>query len=284
MKSYIHIFFVLFSVQYLSAQIEQPSLSPKLTTTQKVGLATITLEYGQPSVKGRKIFGSLIPYGKLWRTGANASTKITTNKEIKIANHTVPAGTYGLYSIPNKKEWTIILHKNSKLWGSGGYKQENDLIRFTVPVIKTKDIRETFYIGFENFTIDGATMFINWENALVKIPVTVNSDAIIEDQIKSKIANSTKPVHPQTYFDAAQYYYQKNKKLETALKWFTKAEELRPKAFWYTYYKAELALKLNKRSIAKEGAEKCLKAAKNNPSTDYGYIAKCSLLLKAVNK
>ncbi|CAM1344227.1 DUF2911 domain-containing protein [Tenacibaculum amylolyticum] len=283
MKTYISLLLIAFSIGHSIAQIEQPSLSPRITTQQKVGLATITLTYGQPSVKGRKIFGSLIPYGRLWRTGANASTKITTDKEIKIANHTVPAGTYGFYSIPNEKEWTIIFHKNSKLWGSAGYKKENDLIRFKVPAIKTKDTRETFYLGFQDFTVDGATLIILWENTEVNIPVTVNSDRIIENQIASKITNATQPVKAQTYFDAAQYYYQKNKNLDTAFTWFTKAEELRPKAFWYTYYKAELALKLNKKAIAKQGAEKCLKAAKNSPSTDYGYIAKCSLLLKKVN-
>lgn len=284
MKTYISLFLIAFSINQSIAQIEQPSLSPKVTTQQKVGLATITLTYGQPSVKGRKIFGSLIPYGRLWRTGANASTKITTDKEIKVANHIIPAGTYGLYSIPSEKEWTIILHKNSNLWGSAGYKKENDLIRFTVPAIKTKDTRETFYIGFQDFTVDGAALIILWENTEIKIPFTVNSDRIIENQIASKITNATQPVKAQTYFDAAQYYYQKSKNLTTALQWFTKAEELRPNAFWYTYYKAELALKLNKTTIAKQGAEKCLTAAKNSPSTDYGYIAKCSLLLKEINR
>lgn len=282
MKTKITILLAIFSITSIIAQIAQPSLSPKITTQQKVGLATIDLQYGQPSVKGRKIFGSLIPFNKLWRTGANASTKITTDKEITIAGNVIPAGTYGLYSIPNKNEWTIILNKKSNLWGSGGYQQVNDLVRFKVPVSTSKDLRETFSIGFENFTIDGATLVIAWEYSIVKIPVLVNSDRIIEDQIATKIINANEKVHPQTYFDAAQYYYQKNKNLNTALEWFTKAEELRPNAFWYTYYKAELAHKLNKNTIAKQGAKKCLKAAKNSKSTDYGYIAKCSLLLKSI--
>ena len=282
MKIKTTILLFLLSIVAVTAQIAQPSLSPKITSKQKVGLATIDLQYGQPSVKGRTIFGSLIPYNRLWRTGANASTKFTADQEIIINGLKLPAGTYGLYSIPGKKEWTIIFNKKSNLWGSAGYNKENDLIRFKIPVITSKQLRETLAISFEDFTIDGATMVIAWEYTIIKIPVTVNSDRIIDEQIATKITNAEGKVSPQTYFDAAQFYYQKNKDLKQALAWFTKAEELRPQAFWYTYYKSELALKLNQKDIAKAGAEKCLKAAKNSKSSDYGYIAKCSLLLKAI--
>ena len=282
MKFYLTVL-LLFVITFNStAQIKMPSLSPKIVTNQNVGLAKITLEYGQPSKKGRAIFGSLIPYNKLWRTGANASTKITFNKEVSILNNNIPAGTYGLYTIPTAKEWTIIIHKNAKMWGAAGYKKENDLVRFKVPSQKLEDTIETLYIGFENFSVDGADLIITWGDTKVKIPVYVNSDKLIEEQINNKIINATAVAKPQTYFDAAQYYYQKNKDLKQALKWFVKAEELRPNAFWYTYYKAELAYKLGKKKLAKQGATKCLDAAKNSPSTDYGYIAKCSLLLKEI--
>ncbi|MBA6157169.1 DUF2911 domain-containing protein [Tenacibaculum sp. S7007] len=282
MKIRFSLFLLLFTSISLLAQIEMPSLSPKKITKQEVGLANFTLEYGQPSKNGRKIYGSLIPYGKLWRTGANASTKITVDKEVSFSGNKIPAGTYGLYSIPNKKEWTIIIHKKSKLWGAGGYQKENDLVRFTVPSQKTNDITQTLNIRFENFTINGADLVISWEKTKITIPVHVDSDAIIENQIKTKITSTDKIINPQTYFDAAQYYYQKNKNLNTAFEWFNKAVELRPQAFWYVYYKAELALKLGKDDIAKEGATKCLKAAKNSKSSDYGYIAKCSILFKSI--
>lgn len=283
MKIRFSLFLLLFTSISSLAQIEMPSLSPEKITKQKVGLTNFTLEYGQPSKNGREIFGSLIPYNKLWRTGANASTKITIDKEVFFAGNKVPAGTYGLYSIPNKKKWTIIIHKKSNLWGAGGYQKENDLIRFTVPSQKTNDTTETLNIRFENFTINGADLVISWEETKVKIPVLVNSDTIIENQIKTKITSTDKAINPQTYFDAAQYYYQKNKSLDTAFEWFSKAVELRPQAFWYVYYKAELAHKLGKNKIAKEEATKCLKAAKNSKSSDYGYIAKCSILLKTID-
>ncbi|CAA0143864.1 DUF2911 domain-containing protein [Tenacibaculum maritimum] len=284
MKIYFSIFIYLVASLSLTAQINKPSLSPKTTIQQQVGLANINLSYSQPSKKGRIIFGSLIPYGKVWRTGANAATKITLDKEASFANHLIPAGTYGLYTIPNKTEWTIIFHKKSNLWGDAGYQQENDFIRFSTPSKTTTDTSETLNIYFENYTVDGADFVIVWENTKVVIPVKVDSDAIIQQQIDAEIINSKKVAAPQTYFDAAQYYYEKNKDLTTAFKWFSKAEALRPQAFWYTYYKGELAYKLKKYKIAKLSAEKCLKDAKNSKASDFGYIAKCSLLLKEVDK
>lgn len=273
--------FLISSFSY--SQITKPSLSPKIKTTQQVGLANFTFEYGQPSAQNRKIFGSLIPYKKLWRTGANASTKFTVDRDIKLSGNPIPPGTYGLYTIPGKKEWTIIIHKNSKLWGAGGYNKENDLLRFKVPSTLLKDTLETFTIHFENFNTNGADLVIAWENTKVKIPVFVDSDKAIFDEIDTKIVKNTSDnIHPQTYFDAAQFYYHKNVKLDQALSWFTKATKLRPNAYWYEYYKGELALYMKKYKIAKESGTKCLKAAKNSKSSDYGYIAKCSLLLQAV--
>lgn len=283
MRIHFILLLIILSSISLTAQIEKPSLSPTKISKQKVGLANVTLKFGQPNKQGRKIFGSLIPYNKVWRTGANASTKITTDKEIVIANHIIPAGTYALYSIPNKKKWTIIIHKKNDLWGSAGYTKKNDFIRFTIPVKKIKDTKETLNISFENFTIDGADLILTWENTKIVMPVIVNSDVIIQEQINTKIINSKEVVTAQTYFDAAQYYYLKNKELNTAFKWFNKAENLRPTAFWYTYYKAELAQKLGKKNIAKQSATKCLKAAENSKSSDYGYISKCSLLLKSLD-
>ncbi|WP_086030436.1 DUF2911 domain-containing protein [Tenacibaculum holothuriorum] len=285
MKFQNKLFFLLaLSSSLTFSQITKPSLSPKIKTEQHVGLAKITLEYGQPNAQGRTIFGSLIPYNKLWRTGANASTKLTTNREIYVSGNKVPAGTYGIYTIPTKKEWTIILHKKSNLWGAGGYNKENDFLRFKITPQTLKDNIETFTIHFENFNTNGADLVIAWENTKMKIPVFVDTDMLIFQEIDDKINKGTGKVNAQTYFDAAQFYYHKNTKLDQALNWFQKATELRPNAFWYEYYKGELAYKMKKYSIARNSATKCLKAAENSKSSDYGYIAKCSLLLKATEK
>lgn len=265
-----------------NAQITKPSLSPKIITQQQVGLANFTLEYGQPNKQGRTIFGGLIPYNKLWRTGANSSTKITIDTDVTFARSPIPAGTYGLYSIPSEKEWTIILSKNSKRWGAGGYDQSEDLVRFKVPSIQLEDTLETFSIHFENFNTNGGDLIIAWENTKVKIPVFVDSDKAIFEEIEAKITNASGEITAATYFDAAQFYYLKNVQLDKAVTWFDKAIELRPGAFWYVYYRGELALQLNDTKTAKAYAARCLEAAKKSTSSDYGYIAKATLLLEKI--
>ena len=266
----------------INAQITKPSLSPKIVTQQQVGLANFTLEYGQPNKQGRTIFGGLIPYDTLWRTGANSSTKITIDNEVSLAGNIIPAGTYGLYSIPSQKQWTIILSENSKLWGAGGYNESEDFVRFTVPTIPLLDTLETFTIHFENFHTNGADLVIAWENTKVKIPVFVDSDKTIFEEIEAKITNATGDIAPATYFDAAQFYYLKKVQLDKAATWFDKAIELRPGAFWYVYYRGELAYHLKDFKTAKTYATRCLEAAQKSTSSDYGYIAKATLLLEQI--
>jgi len=119
-KPFSSLFLLLFPL-IMSAQINKPSLSPRIVVEQNVGLAGVKLNYGQPNKQGRKIFGGLIPYGKVWRTGANSSTKFSIDTDVKLMGKEVPAGDYAIYTIPNEKEWTFILSKNTKLWGAGGY-------------------------------------------------------------------------------------------------------------------------------------------------------------------
>jgi len=275
------LFILLFAFSFFAqAQINKPSLSPRTVIEQQVGLATISLDYGKPNKQDRQIFGALIPYDKLWRTGANSSTKITFDQEVQLAGNTIPAGTYGLYSIPRAKEWTIIIHKNIKLWGAGGYDATNDLLRFKVPVTPLKDTVETLNIYFENFDANGGDLVISWENTKIVLPVFVDSDALILAEIDAKINKASEAVSAATYFDAAQFYYLKNIKLDTAATWFEKAMTLRPEAYWYVYYRAELAYTLKDYKTAKKYATNCLNAAKQSTSSDYGYIAKATLLLE----
>ena len=266
-----------------TSQIRKASLSPQIKIEQNVGLAKVTLEYGQPGAKDRPIFGSLIPYGKVWRTGANSSTKITIDQDVTFDGNKIPAGKYGLYSIPGKTEWTIIIHKNEKLWGAGNYNEANDLVRFKVPVIQLKDYQETLSINFENFHANGADLTIQWENSKVKIPVYVDSDALVYKEIEDKLINASGEISAQTYFDAASFYYEKNKDLKLAEQWFDKAVELRPNAFWYRYYHAEIAYTLKDNTTAETSVRKALEDAKASAAGDFGYIAKCELLMKKLN-
>ena len=283
MKSAISLFtfFMIFPF-VLQAQITKPSLSPRTVVEQQIGLASVKLDYGRPNKQGRKIFGALIPYGKVWRTGANASTKITFDREVLLADNAVPAGTYGLYSIPTATEWTIILHKNSELWGAGGYQEENDFLRFTVPTITLTDTLETLAIQMENFHANGGDLVIAWENTKVTIPVFVDSDAAIFAEIEDKILKADGDIKAPTYFDAAQFYYFKEKDLALAQEWFDKAIALRPNAFWYVYYRAELAYHLKEYGVAKKYATQSLEMARKSTSSDFGYIAKNELLLQQI--
>ena len=249
---------------------------------QYVGLAKVSLTYGQPSKQGRQIFGGLIPYGKIWRTGANSSTKISFDREVKLADQVVPAGDYGLYTIPGEKQWTIIIHKNNKLWGAGGYQDGNDLLRFEVPSQKLNDLVESLTIRFEGFHANGANLVIAWENTKVSFPVFVDSDATILAEIDEKLVNNTGKISAQTYFDAAQFYFHKNMKLDLAVTWFDKAIELSPRAFWYVYYRGEIAFEMGDYKNAKKYTEQCLAAAQKSPSSDFGYIGKCDLLLAKI--
>jgi tetratricopeptide (TPR) repeat protein len=268
---------------HATAQINQPDLSPRIEIKQHVGLVNVELNYGQPNRRSRTIFGSLIPFGKVWRTGANMSTKITFDKEVKLANHIIPKGNYALYTIPEQNEWTIIIHKNDSLWGTNGYDKESDLVRFNVPVINLTDTIETLSINFDNFTADGGDLIILWENTKVKIPLYVNSEEVILKEILEKTADSNKKISAQTYYDAAKFYVLKEKDLNTAMLWFTKAIELKPNAFWIVYRKAELALELKDYKLAKQMAEQCNTMAKESTS-DYGYILKSEQLLNLISE
>lgn len=284
-RTFNTLWIVLMLISNLSmAQINKPSLSPRVETVQHVGLAKVELDYGQPNKQNRPVFGGLIPYNKVWRTGANASTKINIDTDVTFGNQSVPKGEYALYTIPGEKEWTVILSKNTKLWGSSGYNSKDDLVRLHVPVVRLTDYQETLSIRFENFHANGGDFIITWENTKIKIPVFVDSDALIFKEINEKIIQSKSEASAQTYFDAAQFYYHKNKDLPKAYEWFSKAIELKPGAFWYVYYKAELAYTMGNVKEAKAGISTCLEAAKNSPYGDFGYIGKCTLMLEKINK
>lgn len=269
-------------VNMLNGQINKPTPSPRVKTEYQVGLVNVSLDYGQPGVKGRTIYGALIPYGKVWRTGANSSTKISFSGDVELGGNELPAGDYALYSIPGKQEWTIIIYGNPKLWGAGNYDEENEVFRFKVKPAATSDFHETFSLGFENYNANGGDMIITWEKTKVSIPVFVDTDDLIFKEIDTKLVNATGEISAGTYFDAALFYYEKNKDLKKALSWLNEAVKLRPEAFWMVYYQAEIALKLDQTEKAESFARSSLQLAKASKAGDYGYIAKNELLLKQI--
>ncbi|MGV3763150.1 DUF2911 domain-containing protein, partial [Parapedobacter sp.] len=188
--------------QPVEAQVKLPPASSAQTVTQGLGIGRITLEYSRPNMNGRKVFGELVPYGEVWRTGANNLPVLTFDGSVTIAGKQVEAGTYGLLTIPGKKSWTIILSKNSEQWGAYTYKQEEDLLRFEVKAERLAKPLETFTISFSDVHPQGARLNIAWERTTVGFDLVVDQDAEIMASIAAAMKSDKKP-----YFQAAQYYY-----------------------------------------------------------------------------
>ena len=153
-------------------QNEKPAPSPTATFSQKVGLTDVSIIYSRPSKKGRTIIGDLVPYGKVWRTGANATTKFTFSDDVKIGGKDLPAGTYSLFTIPGENEWTIIFNKDFK-GGAGSYKESEDALRVKIKSTKIAETVETFLINIEDNKPNSALIELLWESTLVQIPLGV---------------------------------------------------------------------------------------------------------------
>jgi tetratricopeptide (TPR) repeat protein len=248
------------------AQITMPQPSPSATVTQKVGLADVTLSYSRPSARGRKIFGDLLPYGQLWRTGANAATKLTFSDEVTVNGTKVPAGEYSLFTIPGKDEWTVMLNKNAKA-SANDYKEAEDVARFKVKSAKTAAPYETFTIDFSDLTPNAASMNIKWENTKVALKLETDVDSKVMAQIKELVIDSPN-AKPQDLYAASIYYMENNKDLNQALTWMNKATEKDPQ-FWQLHQKARLQAKLKDYKNAEATARKSIELAKTAKNDDY---------------
>jgi tetratricopeptide (TPR) repeat protein len=254
------------------AQIQTPRPSPLATVTQKLALTEVTVVYSRPGAKSRKIYGDLVPFGEMWRTGANSITTVRFADAVSINNRLVPAGRYALLTIPGEKEWTVILSKDSALAGVSDYKQENDAARFMVRPRMLRESYESFTIDFSNFIDEGATLSILWENTAIDLAITQDIDSKIEAAISTTLAGDPTAVKASDYHSAAVHYMNKGKDLPKALVWMEKSLEMRPDAFWYVHRHAELLGKMGKKDEAIATAEKSLKMARENEDGDYGYV------------
>jgi hypothetical protein len=238
-------------------QLKVPVPSPSATIKQSVGLAEVTVEYSRPGVKGRTIYGDVVPFGKVWRTGANASTKITFGEDVKLDGNPVPAGTYAFYTIPDKDEWTIILNKNLTLWGSDGYKQEEDYLRFKVKTTALTNKVESFTFNMFDIAPTSVGMELLWEQTRVAFTITADIDAKVMKNIDATMATDKRP-----YYQAASYYYDNDKDMKQALTWINKAIEINSKAYWAIMLKAKIQVKLKDITGANASAQKVITMAK----------------------
>ncbi len=261
----ILLFAVAFSFLATSeAQLKTPAPSPAQTVKQEFGLSNVELSYSRPGVKGRKIFGDLVPYGKVWRTGANGATTLTFGDEVTIGGTKIPAGKYGLLTIPDKKNWTVIISKQTDVTNPAAYKEESDLVRFSAPVLKVKDANETFAITFEDVKPTSMNLRISWADQAVEVPITTDIDSKVMASI-SEAMKSDKP----PYFQAAMYYMDNGKDLNQAIEWFNKAAEENPKAFWVQHQRANCFAKLGKKEEAIKAATRSRELAVEAKNQDY---------------
>jgi len=252
---------------YSYAQIQTPQASPAASVAQTVGLAKVSVSYSRPALKGRKMFGDQVPYGKVWRTGANMATKLTVSEEVTVNGQKVPAGSYGIFTIPNANEWTVILSKDANIFGAFEYKEANDQLRFTVKPEKLRTPAEFFTVEFVDFTPTQAKLAIRWENVQISFPIEHNPDEKIMAQIKEELAKPNP--NPGIYFAAADYYYQTNRDLKQALAWANKVVD-NDKKYWTYYLRGKIAAKLGECQLATADANTGLDLARK--AGDDAYI------------
>ena len=268
----------IFCYSFISGQIKSPQPSPTATITQKVGVSNISVEYSRPGAKGREIFGGLVSYGKMWRTGANKATKITFNENCVFGGAKVKKGSYSLFTIPGEKEWTVVLNKNTELWGVGEYDEENQVCSIVAKAINTKDFTESFTIDFGTFQSFSAIMSLKWANTKIDIKIESLEAKKIEKQYLELL---TKGPSANDYYNGAKFFADNTSEYEMALEWINTAIKKRPDAFWMQFHKARILKKMgnNKESISV--AEGVIELAREKKD-DYGYIKRSEDLIKSI--
>lgn len=262
MRKIILIHFFILQALVISAQekvqIKLTSASPSASFEQELGSTMIKVSYSRPLARGRKIFGEVVPFEKLWRTGASDCTSITTNEDIVFGNTTLKMGSYSIFSIPSKKEWTIIVNTDTTLHGDSGYDAKKDVFRFTVPVESVPSFYETFTIELNDINSKGEGFLkLIWENTLIKIPLKSKADETILAVIDKNIIKE-KILDANLLFQAANYYYSTNRDYKQAIAWLIEAEKLDPENFYYPNLRQKIATELKDYPSAIEAAKKAL--------------------------
>lgn len=237
---------------------ELPQLSPKARVEQRVGLTDFAVEYSSPGVKGRKIWGGLVPYDELWRTGANAATKLEASRDFTFGGKPVPAGTYALYTIPGKSSWTVLLNTNANAAGTRGYDEKNDVVRVTVkPETAPPCERMTFL--FTNTTDDGSRLDLEWAKLRVSVPLTVDTRAEVRANIEKAIDEAWRP-----HFASARWLLDHGGDLDQALAYINTSISIKS-TWWNNWVKAQVLAKQGKAADAVAAAEQAQALGKDDP-------------------
>ncbi len=245
----------------LFAQIEHPRVSPLSVVEQKVGLSTIKVEYSRPGVRNREIIGDLVPYGRIWRVGANESTKFSVDTEVEIMGNTLAPGTYALYAFPYENKWEIVFHGNTTHWGDGrkNYQPEEDIFRVDIVPEQLQELQENFLITFDKLDHNGLDMIWQWEYTKITIPIEVNTDSIMMRNIIRQLEVNGSP---QTYYEAGRYLQEQGKDPDIALEYLDKAIELGGDTYYFHRVKSLVQASLNDYKGAIQSAQVSLELAK----------------------
>ena len=260
---FIFIFCLLSSSFNVFSQVETPELSPKCELNQTVGLTDFSLSYSRPSMRGRVIFGNIVPYNKMWRLGANKNTTIEVSQEIYFNSDTLSKGTYALFAIPGKESWELIFYNESNNWGTpDAWDEAKVALRLKSKISPLKTAVQTLTISLENLNTDGANLCISWDQVKLIYPF----DLMTKKQVVKNIDKLMSGPSASDYYKSAKYYLNEGIDLEKALMWINKAVEIRGvSAYWMTRVQAELyaangkyreaisAARVSMKSAAKEG-------------------------------
>ena len=214
------------SLSWSASAQELPQPSPTSTVEQRIGLTDFSITYSRPATRGRAIFGDLVPYNEVWRTGANACVKFNASTDFTLNGDAVPAGEYALFTIPGEQEWTIILSTQTNLWGNTGYTQESDVLRTTVPAT-TGDFDESFTMSFKSLNTSGGELVLEWADTEVSINLGVDSEGESGKNVEKALSDAKR-----AYRNAANYYSGQGDH-EKALATIETALQLDPE-YWYT--------------------------------------------------
>ena len=267
MKKLILLTFICSLSLSVKAQIKSPQPSTSQTVTQTVGLTNIELSYSRPSMRERNIFGELVPYGKMWRTGANKNTTITFDKDVTIGSKEVKAGTYAIFTKPNAQSWEVYFYSDTSNWGTpAAWENEKVVASIKANVVAMPMEVETFTISFDAITNDSATLGFRWDHTYVAVPISFFTDSQVTKSIESVMSGP----NAGDYYTAAVYYLNADKDIKKAKNWIDKAIEMRENpAFWYYRQQSLIYAKSGDKNGAIKAAKKSLALAKEAGNEDY---------------
>ena len=249
------------------AQIQTPQPSPSTTLEQVVGLTEVKIEYSRPAMRGRTIMGDLVPYGSLWRTGANKNTTLSFSDPVTVGGQALAAGTYALFTRPGKSLWEVFFYTETENWGTPQEWQSKSVAAvIEVPTQSLAEPQESFTISINELTNTGANINLSWENTRVTLPLEVPTDEKTMASIKETMKGTPKA---GDLYQAAVYYRESGRDLQTAKKWIGKAIEMDPGKYWMYRQQALILADLNEKEEAIKAAQSSLELAEKAGNQDY---------------